>query len=108
LEITFRTAELRDLCEKREVASAAMGYEAARELEQRLADIDAVDTVEELVLLLGPSVVDSSPSEKRIQLPSDYCICFGSAHPKDSGVQQGTDWGNTSRVKILGIEKIDG
>jgi len=108
LELTFRTAELRETCEKRDVAIARMGYDAARELEERLADIEAVDTVGELSELLGPAMGDSGGTEKFVSLQAGFQVRFSSAHPRDAESQQPIDWSQTSRVKILGIEKIDG
>ncbi|ODR98050.1 hypothetical protein AUC68_11145 [Methyloceanibacter methanicus] len=108
MEITFLTAEIRDLCEKREAASDKLGYEAARELEERLADIVAVDTVDELADLLGASVVDAGPKEKELVLQSNHRIRIGSAHPKDIASKDATDWSKTNRVKILEVRKIDG
>jgi hypothetical protein len=64
LELTFQTAELRDICEKRTVAAKELGYAAARELAERLADIEALDTVSDLSLLLGDAICDRSPTEK--------------------------------------------
>jgi hypothetical protein len=107
LEITFLTAELREICEKRDEAAASMGYDAARELADRLADIDAVDTVEELSQLLGPMIGQSSATEKFVLLQTGFRVCLGSGHPRDAGAQQPIDWSKTSRLKILGIEKID-
>jgi hypothetical protein len=108
LEITFLTADLREICENRHVAMATMGHDAARELAERLADIEAVETVEELSQLLGHAIGDFSATEKFIELQAGLHVRFGSAHPKDAGAQRPIDWSKTSRVKILGIEKIDG
>jgi hypothetical protein len=59
LELTFHTAELREICEKRSVAAAEFGYAAARELAERLADIEALDTVAELSLLRPEAICDT-------------------------------------------------
>jgi hypothetical protein len=108
LEITFLTADLREICEKREAAMASMGNDAARELAERLADIDAVETVEGLSQLLGNAMGEFSATEKLIQLEAGFHVRFGSAHPKDAAADEPIDWSKTSRVKILGIEKVDG
>lgn len=108
LVITFATAELREICENRDAASDSMGHEAALELADRLADVDAVATAAELSRLLGLAVGDLSPSEKFIQLETGFQVRFGSAHVRDAGNQQQIDWSVTRRVKILGIEKSNG
>jgi hypothetical protein len=109
LEFTFHTAELREICEKRAVAAAKLGYAAARELAERLADIEALDTVADLCLLLGASICDRSPTEKFLRLNSRFDVVFVSAHPSPpEGPPKATDWQKTSRMKITGIEPTDG
>lgn len=109
LELHFLTAELREVCEKRSAATTAFGYAAARELADRLADVDAVDNVNELSQLLGQAVSDRSSMEKSLRLEAGYSIVFGSAHPEDLKVpMQMTDWAKTSRIMILAIEANNG
>lgn len=109
LELTFYTAELREICEKRSVAAAKLGYAAARELAERIADIEATDTVAELSLLLGETISDRNPTEKSLRLSSGFDIVFASAHPSPLGATpKATDWKKTSRMKITAIEPING
>jgi hypothetical protein len=109
LEITFHTAELREICEKRSVAAVELGYAAARELAERLADIEALDTVAELSMLLGEALCDRSPTEKSLRLNSGFYVVFVSAHPAPPGVSaKATDWKKTTRMKITAIEPING
>jgi hypothetical protein len=53
LELNFYAAELREICEKRAVAAAELGYGVARVLAERLADIEALDIGSELCDILG-------------------------------------------------------
>jgi hypothetical protein len=109
LEITFQTAELREICEKRDVATLELGYAAARELADRLADIEAVDTVAELSQLLGELICEESLTERFVRLESGFRIFFVSAHREPVGsASQSTDWEKTSRVRIIAIEQING
>jgi hypothetical protein len=109
LELTFHTAELREICEKRAVAAAELGYAAARELAERLADIEVLDTVDELCLLLGEAICDRSPTEKCLRLNSGFGVVFASAHPSPlDGAPKATDWKNTHRMKIMAIEPVNG
>jgi hypothetical protein len=108
LEITFHTADLREICEKRSVAAARLGYAAARELAERLADVDALDNVAELSSLLGDAICDRSPTERSLRLNSGFQVVFVSAHPSSAGASQhATDWTATSRMKITAIELIN-
>ena len=109
MELTFQTAELREICEKRDVATLKLGYAAARELADRLADIEAVDTVAELSQLLGGLICEESPTKRFVRLKSEIRICFVSAHREPAGpASQATDWEKTSRVRIIAIEQING
>jgi hypothetical protein len=103
LELTFLTAELRDVCEKREVAMARIGYAAARELAERLADIQAVDNVAELSQLLGDTVEDRTALKKAVRLAAGFEVMFESGHTHSN-----PDWASTSRIKIVAIEPGNG
>ncbi len=106
LELTFQTAELREICEKRAVATAELGYAAARELSDRLADIEALDTVAEFSQLLGDAMSDRSPTEKSFRLTAGFDVVFVSAHTTPDGVAPpATDWERTHRMRITAIER---
>ena len=110
MELTFHTAELREICEKRDVAAAKLGYPAARELADRLADIEAVDTVTDLSQLLGDETIcDSGTHEKTLHLKSGLHIVLVSAHTDAmSAPQKAPEWANTTRIKIMAIERSNG
>jgi hypothetical protein len=109
LELTFHTPELRDVCEKRTVAIAALGYQSARELAERLADIDAVGTATELSELLGRAMTGRSPHEKCVHLNSGFDLILESAHPSPLGSKpRATDWEKTTRMKVTAIEPVNG
>lgn len=110
LELTFQTAELRDICEKRDVATAKLGYAAARELAEKIADIEALDNVADLSGLLGEAICDRSPTEKSLRLKSGFDVVFVSAHPPppEAAAPEATDWTETTRMKITAIEPING
>jgi hypothetical protein len=106
LELTFSTAELREICEKRSVAVAKLGYPAARELAERLADVEAADTVADLSVLLGEAMCDRSPTEKFLRLKTGFGVAFVSGHTAHMETGKATDWSKTSRMKITAIECI--
>jgi hypothetical protein len=109
LELTFNTAELRDICEKRAVAAEKLGYAAARELADRLADIEALDTVADLVQLLGQAVRDRGRHAKSFQLEAGFDVVFKSGHPAlSTDNPEPTNWDATTRMKILAIEQVNG
>jgi len=109
LELTFQTAKLREICETRSVAVAELGYAGARELADRLADIEAVDTVIELAQLLGETIQDRSAIAKSLRLESGFDIVFVSAHPtlQETGSSIAPDWKTITRIKITAIESVN-
>lgn len=109
LELTFQTSKLREICETRSVAVAELGYAAARELADRLADIEAIDTVTELAQLVGEAIQDRTAIAKSLRLESGFDIVFVSGHPTppETGLSIETDWKTTTRVKITAIDPVN-
>jgi hypothetical protein len=105
LELHFYTAEIREICAERDVATDKLGYAVARQLAERLADAEAVDTASELCELLRDAIYERTPDEKCIRLGSGNGVVFRSAHPRG---QTPTDWTMTTRMMIVAIGPIDG
>ena len=105
MELSFSNSALRDICEKREAAVAAIGESAALELEERLADIDAMDTVDDLALMYPGEIIDRTPDERALRLKSGYDLVFRAGHAKRPVTQEGaTDWSEVSRIRVVAIE----
>lgn len=101
--------ELREICEKRSAAVNALGSSAALELEQRLADVEASDTVADLIALFPDDVVEQSASARALRLKAGYRLVFRSGHVTTPITSTGsTDWGEVSRMRIVAIEADDG
>lgn len=108
MELSFSTTELREICEKRGAAIAALGTAVALELDQRLADIEASDTVADLEALFPAEVRERSPSERVLRLRTGYRVVFRSGHVKTPLTSTGaTDWERVTRMRILAIEADD-
>jgi hypothetical protein len=107
LELSSFTAELRDICEKRSDATAALGYAAAAELARVLADIDASETFAEFETMFGDQISDKSETEKCFRMKTGS-ISFKSGHPRNLGTQpSATDWPRITRLMITAIEAAD-
>jgi hypothetical protein len=105
LELSFSTLELRDICERREVAVATLGIPAALELEQRLADIEACNTVADLMSLFPDDIIDRSPDERSFLLTTGHAVVFRSGHVKTPTTSAGaTDWERVTRIRIIALE----
>lgn len=110
LELSFATSRIRDLCERREEAVSAMGLDAALELEQRLADIEAVDNAADLIALLSNEMAERSSYIWSLRLSSGHTLVLVSGHAKRRHVTSGgaTDWGRVTRMRIEEIEGPNG
>lgn len=108
MELSFSTTELREICEKRGTAIASLGPATALELEQRLADIEALDTVADLAALFPDNVVERSSSERALRLSTGHSLVFRCGHVKAPLTLAGaTDWEKVTRMRILAIETDD-
>lgn len=75
----------------------------------RLADIESLDNLEELSELLGDVLCKRSATEISLRLNSGFRVVLVSAHPARAGAApKGPDWKNTTRMKIMDIEPING
>jgi|SRR6266436_6154314 len=109
VELAFATIELRGICESRRRATTALGFDAARELEQRLADLSALATVRDLFDLFADDIIDRSPSERSVRLRAGYDLVFCAGHVDVPLAEDGSpDWTKVSRIRILALEAHDG
>jgi hypothetical protein len=109
VEFAFSTIELRGICESRRRATTALGFDAARELEQRLADLSALATVGDLIDLFADDIIGRSPSERSVRLRAGYDLVFCAGHVDVPLAEDGsTDWTRVSRIRILALEAHDG
>jgi len=105
LEISFDTEEVRDLCERRSIATERLGQPAALALERCLADIEATDNMIELATLLPGEVQTVSPNERKIPIGTNLMLLVRSGHAVLPELSTGeTDWTRVTRLRIMAIE----
>jgi hypothetical protein len=105
LEFNYVTLELREICENRRKAVAALGAPAAHVLKQCLADLAALPTAADLAILFEGQMTVRSSSERLINLGSGRHLVFCAGNLKDPRTESGeTDWSKVSRIRILGVE----
>jgi hypothetical protein len=104
MELAFATIELRGLCESRKKASGVIGVTAARELEQRIAELVACDSVAEFDALFPQELLSLSPAMRAIRLRTGYDLVFCSGHVKTPTTSIGTDWTKVTRIRIMSLE----
>jgi hypothetical protein len=109
LELSFSTIELREIFEKRATAVEAIGIEAALELEQRLADIEALENVSDFTALFSDNTISRSPHEQSFQLKTGHEVIFRSGHVNTPATTSGAiDWTKVTRMRIVSLEVSDG
>lgn len=108
MELSFANPELREICEKREAAVAAIGPAAALELAQRLADIIEFDSVADFAVLFPGDVLDRSIEERSLRLNAGVELVFRSGHVQTPTTStKAVDWGKVTRIRIVAIESTD-
>jgi hypothetical protein len=109
LELSSSTAEIREICEKRDKARAQLGDDAALELSQILADIEAFDSFADFGAMFGTQITDRGETEKCFHMKTGHVIVFRAGHPRNLGAGAAPpNWANTTRLMITGIERADG
>jgi hypothetical protein len=107
LELSSSTPEIREICEKRGVARAELGDDAATELAQVLADIEASENYAEFAAMFKSQITDQRETEKCFLMRASCRIVFRSGHPHNLGAGAApTDWSNTTRIQITAFEKV--
>jgi len=104
LEIAFQTRELRATCESPTRAKRELGELGSKALRRVLADMNAVDTVAELIEI--GLVVESCTQERnmlRFQL-SDELNLYCNANQQNVPVNgETTVWAQVTRLKVFRI-----
>lgn len=107
MDLSFDIEEIRDACETRSKALAMLGVAAGVGLHTRLADIEAAESVAELLVLHPSLVVDRSPHERAILFAEGHYLVFRSGHVKTPTTTAGaTNWAKVTKIYLLAIEKV--
>lgn len=102
--IAFQTETLRRICEDDTVATAQLGAPVARALRERLSDVRAASTIEDL--FVGRPRL-SGPREEllTIDLGTDARSVWTANHVQLPVTEDGlVDWTRTTRVRLTSIE----
>ena len=108
MEISFRTKELRKLCEDRRHADETLGVKVADILRRRLADLRAASRIEDV--LLGNPSFDIHEGEQRFQLELDGfgALLFKANHLRNAAnLGNAIEWTLVSRLKLVEVELAD-
>lgn len=105
MEISFGTIEIRELCEKEEVAFKAYGMPNTRALQSLLADIDAAKNLTELEFRNYSKTHFQESNAIEFKVTENLFIALKSNHPKHlKSIDNSIDWSKVSRVQIIQIK----
>lgn len=108
MELSFETAEVREICEVREVAMTVLGDAAAKALAARLSDVEASRTFSDLQLLLDEQLELHADGTYTLRLSTGSLItgrAGGATVPKTS--TGAVDWENVTRMRIVSIGALE-
>lgn len=94
------------MCEKEEYAKRYLDSYIAESLKDRLADLEAAATVQDLIA--GYPRRCKTSEKYRVNLSDGFCVEFSPNHIKNPISQDGNvDWNRVSRIQILSIGKCN-
>lgn len=104
LEVAFRSIELRSTCESPARAKRELGDDAAAVLRGYLADLEAVETVAELLdMTLGFEVCEAVFGRIRVLLSEGQYLYCEVNHQHVPTSEEKVNWALVSRLKIIHI-----
>ena len=108
LEFSFASETLREVCEVREAAVAALGQEDAIELARRLADLDASSNAAEYAEISG-DVTAAADGKLTFVLRSGRLATLAPGNARQRLTETGApDWSRVTRLRVESIEGVDG
>ena len=108
MDIAYNSKALRDLCEDVELAEAKFGRAISSTLLDRLADIDAADTVDDLIA--GQLAISKVGKREvlTISLGGGFAIFLEANHNEIPTNKRGeVKWGRIRRLQLLKIERYE-
>jgi 3-oxoacyl-ACP reductase-like protein len=101
LELAFETKALRDICESEKKAKHELGAAVAAQLKRRLADLQAVESIDELPV----AKPTKNSNNCVIDLSAGHRLIATVGHADIPTLSSGkVDWSNVRRLKLLKIE----
>ncbi len=108
MEIVFQTSRLQSECNDSKKAVRRFGSEVAKRLRQRLDDLHAAATLEDIGTL-PPARCEELKGDRKgqlsVRLPGALRLVFEPAHnPVPRRDDGGLDWSQVTAIRILAIE----
>lgn len=104
MEIDFIDNKLRALCERQSDAQKKLGANGAKKLRTRLADLQAVSNVLELLAGRPHELTGDRKGQYAVDLDGGRRLVFEPDHkPVPSKLDGGIDWSRVTRIRIVYI-----
>lgn len=104
LDLAFRTKALRALCEDASVAISELGKQAADKLTQRLAELDAAASVDDLIVGSPRKLIHNGLEIVALKLTGTKQIRICANHVPPRVTEDGrVDWSRVRRVKVVAV-----
>ena len=104
MDIDFSTAKLRALCEQHARMVGAFGFPCAKKLQTRLADLEAVASVAELVAGRPHPLKGDRLGQFSVDLHSAVRLVFVANHdPIPRNADKSIAWNQVNKVRIVFI-----
>lgn len=104
LELAFESLELRRLCENALKAKRLLGVDVAKALQERLADLHAATSIDDLLIGTPTPLRHGSVQQMAIFLGHGIRLVFVQNHRRCPTLDSGNvDWSQVRRIKIVEI-----
>lgn len=108
VSLAFANETIRQTCESNRSARRRLGEEVATCLQARLADLRALDSPIDLLVMQLARLDASSDTRLVIPLGNGYVLVASVHHRPEPRLPSGKlDWKQVSRIKILSIERAN-
>jgi hypothetical protein len=108
LEPSFASEEVREICEKRAIASEAIGALASLALMRVLADVAAAENLTELQAIIGERLIQLDDQEFAVSLGGGSFFRFRAGRARPPEIAAGSiNWDKVDRIKIVAFGKND-
>jgi toxin HigB-1 len=107
MELAFATRRLRAMCEDAQVAAEVFDEVVVEQLKSRLADLRAVDFIEDLVV--GSPAMTGGPAPRvTVELAQGYVMVLVPNHPDPPRSEGGSvDWHRVRRLQLIDIARSE-
>ena len=108
MDIYFKTRKLQKLCSKESLATKELGAKSARKLQQRLMELYAADTLDD-ISKLPPARCHELKGNRKGQLAVDLAeglrlVFIPATNPAPTKEAGGLDWRKVTEIEIIAIE----